>query len=311
MPDPEKELVDADRDSGVITRKRLGYYDPSTHVLKMYQRSLLEDCTLSLLTLPKMGMMRNGLIYELVMSERLTEENDYSLLPTPTVADIYAGDLHTDQHTEGSKHSILLIHAVKRALLPTPQVMDGRTDWRVKDNLSEDAKQGGCSNLRETIARAFMIPTPTRDADTARAYAQGGMPLKRALMLPTLVVADAEGGYRVEHCLEGKGGWKLKDKLYYHLSLPTVGASEYKGSKRNRFKGSEHFRASKMSEGLRTCKEDPIYLNPCFAEVVMGFPAGWTELDALGMESYRKLRSLSGKRSRKQKKEEEKVEHAS
>ena len=62
------------------------------------------------------------------------------------------------------------------------------------------------------------------------------------------------------------------------LFLPTLGKSEAKGSSRKRFLGSDHFRGAKMSEGLRTCKEDPIYLHPSFAEAVMGFPIGWTEL---------------------------------
>ena len=60
------------------------------------------------------------------------------------------------------------------------------------------------------------------------------------------------------------------------LSLPTLGANEGKGSSAIRFIGSPHFRGAKMSEGLRTCASDPIYLNPSFGEVVMGFPLGYT-----------------------------------
>ncbi len=62
------------------------------------------------------------------------------------------------------------------------------------------------------------------------------------------------------------------------LSLPTIVKNESKGSARNRYIGSIHFRGAKMSEGLRICESDPIYLNPCFAEAVMGFPIGWTDL---------------------------------
>jgi hypothetical protein len=60
--------------------------------------------------------------------------------------------------------------------------------------------------------------------------------------------------------------------------LPTIGANEGRGSVRNRFPGSPTYRRSKMSEGLRTCESDPIYIHPSFAEVVMGYPIGWTEL---------------------------------
>ena len=64
--------------------------------------------------------------------------------------------------------------------------------------------------------------------------------------------------------------------------LPTMGANEYKGSGRDRFRGSPYFRGAKMSEGLRTCEEDPIYLSPSFGELVMGFPVGWTDLEDSG-----------------------------
>ena len=60
--------------------------------------------------------------------------------------------------------------------------------------------------------------------------------------------------------------------------LPTIGANEGKGSGRKRFKGSIEFRGAKMSEGLRNSESDPIYTHPNFAEVVMGYPLGWTEL---------------------------------
>lgn len=60
--------------------------------------------------------------------------------------------------------------------------------------------------------------------------------------------------------------------------LPTLGKNEPKGAGRMRFRGSPEFRGAKMSEGLRSGPGDPIYLHPDFAELVMGFPPGWTEL---------------------------------
>lgn len=63
------------------------------------------------------------------------------------------------------------------------------------------------------------------------------------------------------------------------LFLPTLGKNEAKGSSRKRYLGSAHFRGAKMSEGLRTSEDDPIYLHPSFAEAVMGFPIGWGELN--------------------------------
>lgn len=61
--------------------------------------------------------------------------------------------------------------------------------------------------------------------------------------------------------------------------LPTIGAQEGRGSSQKRYRGSQSFRGAKMSEGLRTCEEDPIYLNPSFGELAMGLDKGYTELE--------------------------------
>lgn len=63
--------------------------------------------------------------------------------------------------------------------------------------------------------------------------------------------------------------------------LPTIGANEFKGSGRERFKGSPHFRGAKMSEGLRHRCEDPIYTHPNFAELAMGYSIDHTALGDL------------------------------
>jgi hypothetical protein len=73
---------------------------------------------------------------------------------------------------------------------------------------------------------------------------------------------------------------------YLKMMLPTLGANEFKGSGKDRFLGSANFRGAKMSEGLRTCETDPIYLNPSFAELVMMWPVGWTELKPLAMGKF-------------------------
>lgn len=63
-----------------------------------------------------------------------------------------------------------------------------------------------------------------------------------------------------------------------HTFLPTPAANEGRGSSSKRFKGSPSFRGAKTSEALRTCAEDPMYLNPLFAELIMGLEQGYTEL---------------------------------
>ena len=76
--------------------------------------------------------------------------------------------------------------------------------------------------------------------------------------------------------------------------LPTIGKNEFKGAGKNRFRGSEEYRGAKMSEGLRTCKEDPIYLTPSFGEYVMGWPLTWTELAPLAMDKFLSWRQQHG-----------------
>lgn len=81
------------------------------------------------------------------------------------------------------------------------------------------------------------------------------------------------------------------------LFLPTLGRQEPKGSSKKRFRGSPHFRGAKMSEGLRICEDDPIYLHPSFAEAVMGFPIGWTELEPAATPSSPKSPNSSDAQS--------------
>ena len=74
------------------------------------------------------------------------------------------------------------------------------------------------------------------------------------------------------------------EETEFGLSLPTTGANEGKGSSQKRYRNSPHFRGAKTSEALRTCETDPIYLNPSFAELIMMWPVGWTDLKPLEMD---------------------------
>jgi len=77
-------------------------------------------------------------------------------------------------------------------------------------------------------------------------------------------------------------------------SLPTIGASEFKGTSANRFVGSPHFRGAKMVEGLRTSQSDPAYIHPQFAEWAMGWPITWTELSPLETDKFQQWSHAHG-----------------
>ena len=272
-PTPEeKASQENEAGCGHITQKLLGRYDPNMQSLKTFQCSLTKDSILSLETLPKMGMMRNGSVSELQISGRCIEGSDCLLLPTPqarewkgmTGADFKMLKGEESEWGRGSLKGVLLPTltnsygtrymgnnpTMKGALLPTLTI-NGNHNYKGASKTSGDG-------IITVLKRLPILPTVTRDSTNIRTkkYAQGGTPLPLAL-------------------------------------LPTIGLSEYKGSAKNRYKGSKDFHGAKMSEGLRTCKEDPIYLNPSFAEVVMGFPRGWSELSAVEMQSFRKSRNSS------------------
>lgn len=89
----EQELKGIEVHSGNITARRLGFYDQNTHSLRTYQQSLISDLTLSLQTLPKSGMMQNGIVYQLPQLVRYTREKECSLLLTPTASEAMMGSI--------------------------------------------------------------------------------------------------------------------------------------------------------------------------------------------------------------------------
>lgn len=136
--------------SGAITPRRLGFYDPGSHSLRTYQSSLVEDCTLSLETLPRSGMMRNGIVYQLPALVRLTGVTESTSFPTPTVADTFTGNLKSSQQKEGSRHSVNLSQAVR--MFPT---------CRSKENGDYQYSSGDHQKPVLTLSGvARMFPTP-------------------------------------------------------------------------------------------------------------------------------------------------------
>lgn len=116
------------------------------------------------------------------------------------------------------------------------------------------------------------LPTPTREATIGGYSSNHREKWNQFLRLPTLRANDAEKRGNINHD-DKRNGYPAA-----FFRLPTLGANEFKGSAKDRYRDSENFHGAKMSEGLRTSSADPIYLNPCFGEVVMGYPIGWTEL---------------------------------
>jgi len=58
--------------SGVMASKQLGFCDPESRSLRTWQHSINGDSTVFSATLPRSGMMRNGIVYRLPPLVRLT-----------------------------------------------------------------------------------------------------------------------------------------------------------------------------------------------------------------------------------------------
>ena len=84
-------LMAKDQECGSTWRGWLAKYDPDTSMWRTAQCSLLEDLNESLATLPRSGMTRDGLLWELPMLEQTTKETGFGLSeqiwPTPAARD--------------------------------------------------------------------------------------------------------------------------------------------------------------------------------------------------------------------------------
>jgi len=82
-----QELTENEVECGVTWRGWLAKYDPDTSLWRTAQFSLLEDLNECLVTLPKSGMTRNGLLWEQTRLDYPTGENEFgSWLPTPVTS---------------------------------------------------------------------------------------------------------------------------------------------------------------------------------------------------------------------------------
>ena len=89
LPEKAQALTEIAAGSGGKWSGWLAKYDPDTFSWKTAQCSLLEDLVECLEILPRSGMTRDGLLWELPMSERHTNGTGYGFWPTPTVCGNY------------------------------------------------------------------------------------------------------------------------------------------------------------------------------------------------------------------------------
>ena len=127
FPQQEKaqELTENDQECGDTWRGWLAKYDPDSCLWRTAQCSLLEDLNESLETLPRSGMTRNGLLWELPMLEQITRGTEFGSLeqtwPTP---DANCGQRGTQPNWTPKRKSgqpaQYTINQAVRDRLPTP-----------------------------------------------------------------------------------------------------------------------------------------------------------------------------------------------
>ena len=127
QPEKAQELTENDQECGATWRGWLAKYDPDTSLWRTAQCSLLEDLNESLATLPRSGMTRNGLLWELPMLEQTIKETGSGLLqrhslPTPTCNPHMP---NKNANTKGPKNLMEVAqgkweHLMPQKMFPTP-----------------------------------------------------------------------------------------------------------------------------------------------------------------------------------------------
>ena len=177
---------------GLTSCEPFARWDRDSQSWKTSEATSLWALTLSSLTLPTWGGLRDGELCEHPTPERLTNALDYSSLPTPTRADYRSVNPNPGARNEGSgvmpasEHSL---PAKIATLLPTPAVNDmgeGKTlewwdDWAPRQKAADGRPAPDGRSL--AIEAQRLLPTPAaRDAKGPHmADRRGGLCLARTV----------------------------------------------------------------------------------------------------------------------------------
>lgn len=177
---------------GGTWRGWLAKFDPDTSSWKTAQCSFIEDSTESLETLPRSGMTRDGLLWELPTLERPTSATASGLWQTPVADDA----IERAAGKWNSRGEPKLSAEVK--LWPTPTSTLGTNGGRVTPS---KAREGG--TLIEALSARTKWPTPIANDAEKRGAARVGAGL------PGAVEQSNESGMLNPTWVEWLMGWPL------------------------------------------------------------------------------------------------------
>lgn len=284
----------------------LASYDPSTHSLKTAQTSWLSDLTGCCVTLPRSGTMRNGRLFQRPPLAQSIGASGFGYLPpdketfaTPTTFDSLPPKSPTallkeaTQARPGRAKPANLRDQVGNAdNWPTPQTR-GYTN---EGDLSLLAKS--CDSAGEFNAMAYRagkakkdshFPTPTVHGNYNQAgKGKSGNGLATSVKLFPTPRANEPGrtttGFSrgLKELIEGYD--QLPNKLGCAVAdsfIPTPTATAYKGWHPNHNRAGTDDRIDYTIEREASQQGLSGYrLNPDWVELLMGWPKGWTDLEA-------------------------------
>jgi len=254
--------------SGQSSQESFAWYDPASSSWRMYQESLAptmgEQWVRFLETWPRAGMMRNGIAYPLPALALRTSEKESSSWPTPDVRGFTNdGSLSmlaekVKDYEEFSRMAYRKSDKMKRELWPTPRT-DMTHDYSITPKGGHKPSIGKTrGHSLGTALAARMWPTPT-----SRDWKDTGdlSKVPENSLLPRVV-------QRVERM------W------------PTPQAGANNPAAHNAMSGDFKERFCERA-GIPITGQ----LNPMWVEWLMGFPLGWTVLDASETQWFLNVRN--------------------
>lgn len=232
-------------------------YDRATHSWKTHHCLFQEDLPQSSVTLPKWGMMRDGVCLEQLTQERRTDETDAGLLPTPLAT--------------------LATHGG-----PNQRDSSGRPGLQQAAMMWPTATRNGWRSEGSIIQLRVMVESGKITEAEAEAMAMGSLRPARMGSWPTPTKSDAMGG---PGCSGRDGGVNLRTAVKF----PTPTKSDHKGSGPTMIRSDGKMRGDRLDYATERTPDGEStggQLNPTWVELLMGWPKDWTCFNPISMVQY-------------------------
>jgi hypothetical protein len=260
QPEKVQELTENDQECGSTWRGWLAKYDPDTSLWRTAQCSLLEDLNESLATLPRSGMTRSGLLWELPMLEQTTKGTESGLSenwPTPRSCSAMAATI-TPESAWNKKRNPNLETIIGQRMWPTPAARDGKPT-----NTLETLMEGRF--VDQLANRVKMVESNLWTTPTSR---------------------DWKGTTISKNHPKGFNKSLANDVLKMPKKWPTPTMQGLNGGSNSRLAAENKGTDLKILTGGK--------LNPTWVEWLMGWPLGWTDLKPLETDKFHCVQQQHG-----------------